>query len=538
MVDVSLYTSLALLPILTSGKVYNFVLWDEQSDQAWPYSVVRNGVEVKMPGTLTLTLNPEELTKEWAARNTVTQTPYGAWVDTFGAGLPRWHLKGHTGWKQRGSEDVPGGESDGYLAFHALHDLIEEYFDENKRRAIEAVLSNTVGKSLLVLKFLDHADDDAWIVEPDGMPTKMRSKDRTLFIQYDLAFTGLRNLFDKGRAVTDHIVAGVTGGPERTALVAAATRDHLTALDLDLGDLELKANYHPAAYQSASDAFMESVSHANAESAAVADARQQVSVVAGEVGEDVQHSLAAGMSAGGLPGPIQAAAQSVMNQAHQLTVIAASATTQAISSAQSALNSSVGTLSTAIGLGSGAGAGAFKSILESRMGGPFAATLNLVTTQGTTALAALVAAAPPVPTAMSGSGGMIGWIKQNVLGPGHTLGDAINAFTNGTKKFIEMPFASAVSMANNIRFSLSAVADTLSVFHAAGIGFRNLRTSLRNLLCSVQSILAFPYNFRKGLKDSLQNILNLFKLSGCASTFPALKPLSWQPQISLKVPRF
>jgi hypothetical protein len=434
----------------TATRTFSFFLFESDGRTRKPYTVRRNGQSVRFSGGLTLFVNPQDVNKEQPARNTVMQTPHGHWVDSFGAGLPRWNVRGVTGWRARlweEGESGPGSLLDGYLAFHALNDLIQTYFDENRARTIQAVTSGTP-QPLLRLYFRDHADDDYWIVEPDGGPTKRRTKDRPLWIEYELRLTGLEDLRTKRPGEDDAIGGGLQGGDERVRRIAEALTD-------SLDDIELTGDQVVAAGQTDPS------------------------------GEQAVNRM------------LYASMDSELVEADPLPAVSAYYT-------QADLARDTGTTLP--------NPSAAKSAIES---------------------------AGSVPESLSG----VKSLRQRLdglLATGKTLISDVNRMIDRATSYVTTPFKVVTDYVKDIRGMMLGLGYALTLTKVTarfGLALRNLRTSLRNLLCAVQSILAFPYLFVKGMRDSLQAIFDLFRLSGCASTFPRVKAPSWGANLPLAVPR-
>ena len=431
-------------------RTFSLFLFEADGRTKKPYTVRRNGQSVRFSGGLTLFVNPQEVSKERPARTTVTQTPHGAWVDSFGAGLPRWNIRGVTGWRARPWDEGESGAGsllDGYLAFHALIDLIETYLDENRERTIEAAITG-IPQPLLRLYFRDHLDDDYWIVEPDAVPTKRRSNDRTLWINYELRLTGLEDLRSKRPGEDDAIGEGLQGGDERIRRIAQALETSLDDVELTGDQLVLSAQTDPSAEQDTN--------------------RMLYATMDGDVVDGAQP--------------------------------------QAVSDyyAQADLARDTGTV----------------------LPNPAAAKTA-------------IEAAGSVPESLSGAKA----IKQRLDGlltTGKTMLADVNRVLDRVTSYVTTPFKVANDYVKDVRGMMLGLGYALSLTKMTaqfGFAMRNLRTSLRNLLCAVQSMLAFPYLFVKGMRDSLQAIFDLFKLSGCASTFPRVKAPTWGANLPLTVPR-
>lgn len=429
------------------ARIYEFFLRD--GDRLQSYTVRRNGASVQLTGQLTLFVNPQDLSKEHPASVHVVKTPHGAWVDHFGLALPKWSLRGHTGWRARhwpeGSGPGPVMEMDGYLAFHALTDLFQAYMDVNLQRSVTASRTGQP-QPLLKLYFRDHYDDEYWEIEPEALPVKRRSADRPLLVSYELRFTGVKNLREKGPADDDAIGQGLRGGQERDVRT-------LAAFNRSLVDAE-------AAIQSASE---------SAQSDPVGESEASKFIYAALEEEQVAEQ------------PIATAYYARVDEARDT-------------------------------------------------GTPLpdpAEAIQAIKSQGN------------VPEQLSLSERM-GNRLSSLLQQGKDIQVGMDLFVRGATSYITTPLKTVNSFANQLRGVMLGIGWALSLGSLTTRlreSLRLLRTTFRNLLCAVQSILAFPYNFVKGLRDSLQDFLNLIALSGCASTFPRITAPSWAPSLPLTVPR-
>lgn len=419
-------------------RAFTFLIRDR--GKRLPLFVVRNGATVACTGELTLFIPPEELSREQSARTVVTQTPHGSWTDSFGGGLPKWSMRGSTGWRARtdgGGVRSLDHRQDGYTAFHVFSDLISLYLEENQRRAIESFRSSTVLLPLVQLIFHDHADDEWWVIEPEGIPTKHRSHMRPMLYEYDFRFTGTAKLTERTAAVDD---------ANGQAVVGSTTRDQKTA-----------------------DAFMASL------------------ITTQEAIDNWEQAAKAN--------PADAAFVDGWTQ----QVVSRNITDMPQDWSPEDLARITGT------------AGATPSVFSTQV-------QSLTTTTTPTLLTRC----------------------QQVMASAKELGTTVSAWRQQASTFIATPFAKAASMLSGVRDLMNSLAFASNVFTVAAqvrSAMRLLRTELRNLWCAGQSLLSFPFNFVQGLKATMQSFLDLFKLSGCATTFPRIKPLSWQgPQMKIPVP--
>jgi hypothetical protein len=141
---------------------------------------------------ITLVLNPESLAKTQQAKNAITETQFGQWVDTLGLAAPRWTISGNFGFKRK-IKPFTTEITDGLQATLDFEEMVRTYFRENRKRALGAEV-----KPLLQLWFLDWADDDFWVIEPEGMPEKTIENNRPNIHQYRFSFVGIRDLLRDG----------------------------------------------------------------------------------------------------------------------------------------------------------------------------------------------------------------------------------------------------------------------------------------------------------------------------------------------------
>lgn len=510
--NTSRFTDLAM-----ENRAYTFLL-REQDGLPFGYDVQRNGQMFLQSGELTLFVNPEELVKERPARVSVNQTPNGAWVDSFGLGLPRWIIKGTTGWKARrwNSGETNwrvGAIMDGYMAYHAFADLIETYYTENRRRALEAAKSGGIRLPLLRLVFRDHTDDEWWEIEPEGLPSKVRSKNRPLMIDYLFRFTGITDLKRAKLTLDDPTGLALVGGNARFQRIAAALADAVDNLDAANQALQAAGALDPSGL-AALDALADcSINAAQTESERSAIARAQAYASAKSARQDADD-----WESGHTPTSVQDAALTAL-RASSDTMLAKTGCSDAGAFKQ-ATTDMRDKIDTAAGAGILSDAGSLTAPLS---------------TAGATVLAeqANVDLSKVAP-ALSFTERVNGLVQD-----GKTLVSDVQDFVNEKKNMITTPFRTVQGWTTKIRNMMQSVAIALDtqVFTARlRQALRGMRTQLRGFLCAVQSVVAFPYNFVAGLRNTLQDFFNLFKLSGCASTFPAIKAPSWKPSLPLTIP--
>ena len=476
-----------------------------------PFSVVRNGFTIGCTGELELFVNPQELSKECPVRSTVTQTPHSAWVDSFGAGLPRWTLSGVTGWRARAaSQGVLSSDSrmDGYSAFHVFTQMIQEYLDVNRERVIQ-VSRTGMPVGMLSLAFYDHADDDAWIIEPEGLPTKRRTKDRPLYYEYSFRFTGIFDLHKKNQAVADPLANAVIGGIDRNKAIAAAMTTYANALETLTSEYLVAVANDPATAGNV-DAMTQNVADmVDAQTPESVNARTQLFSVA----EDANSQMG-DLPQGSLTAAQQAAVDNATTAGTDLQHAIASGTAAEVATARDKW------------------ATCMQSVSDSEAMLPGDVTQRL---DQSSIFTKVKDGAATLLQITKGAAARLGGIVKACQ---ELAGDFTN-MVNGVQKAIITPLETVVTYTQDLRKTLQGFAWTLSLVKlTANIQsqLRGLRTQLRGMLCAVQSLLAFPHNFVQNLRDSLQSFVDLFKLSGCASTFPRIKGVSWHPSAPLTVP--
>lgn len=420
------------------SRRFTFMLIDR--GRLYGYATIRNGATVTCGGQLTLDIAPEELTREQGSRTTITQTPHGHWTDSFGAAIPRWTLRGTTGWRIRTASDEIGttdGFVDGYTMYHLFFDMIRAYLDENQSRGVEAFQAGRILRPLIRLIFHDHVDDEWWQIEPDGLPTKRRSSNRPLMYEYDFKFSGASRITERISAIDDPNGQGVIGSDTRDQKIADA---YLAAVDTT---------------QTAIDA-VEAALRQNPSDAEI-------------VNQYMDHVI----SRDPVPGWDEHESFDEWQDFDVKRVM------ETAGEPSEVFNTSVDTLNQ--------------------------------------------------PTFLTRA--------KQVMASSRSIADSVNAWRQKTSSFIAAPIRSVTQSMRGVRDLMNAVAFSMNIFVLGAqvrSALRLLRTELRNLWCAGQSMLSFHYNFLLGLQATMQSFLDLFKLSGCATTFPRVKPLSWQgPQATL-----
>jgi len=128
-----------------------------------------------------MNIRPEDLTRNEPSRMSVNQTFGGAWVDSWGPGVPTVNLAGTTGWGA-------GGLPDGFEQFQKLHATVFQ-----KWHALRAeVAAEGKDPNGIKLIFSDGLDDFVWDVAPMNF-TLRRNKSRPLLSQYQIALTKLND---------------------------------------------------------------------------------------------------------------------------------------------------------------------------------------------------------------------------------------------------------------------------------------------------------------------------------------------------------
>lgn len=509
-------------------RLYLFRLL-EPTGEPHPFRVTRNGESLQMTGELSLLLPPQELTKEHHARSSVQQTPHGYWVDDFGMGLPKWTLRGTMGFHAKSGFGTIGPSSvlDGYSGYHAFTDLIEEYFNENRRRAASAATGQGF-QGLLRLEFIDTYDDDVWVIQPEGLPTKQRSISHNPIIRYDFKFTGLEDLRVRpaSRKRRDPIGAALFGGAARQAAIAKAIEAHKASVESNLADIQELELTDPGQFSN----IQELMSCANTvQFSEPSEAIRQRQSLFG-LASDTETSLSAALSHAKSIGPVTPSLESAMRSSIQQSRILGGGTTCATRLELGQLrNSWASSLSSIAGASSG---GAADTSILSTFSSSVIGALSQKSINAVTVLQGLGSGNV---SAVPGLSSVSGYIS-GLIAPVAPLGGQILNIATGVKGSIDLGLKTVQATVDRMRLGLSTVQAALyqvRVFSNAARRLRALKRSLTSYLCAIQSILAFPYLFVRDLKEGLQSLLDLFELSGCATSFPNLQPLSWNPSVQL-----
>ena len=169
-----------------------------------------------------LTIRPEDLTRVDSSRLTTQQTLGGAWVDSFGPGIPSLNISGHTGWRRRFGVD---DERDGQERFKYLFENVFTRWHKLRNDAMKA--GDNPDKVRLV--FADALDQFAVVVAPVSFTLK-RSKSRPLLCQYQIAMTVVNEDIDElsflrfGKNITDKKALEELGLDSLTASVDRLTQ--------------------------------------------------------------------------------------------------------------------------------------------------------------------------------------------------------------------------------------------------------------------------------------------------------------------------
>lgn len=129
------------------------------------------------PVKLDLVIRPEELARPEPSRAQVNQTLGGAWLDSWGAGVPTVNISGTTGWGQ-------GNRKNGLEEFKRLHDLIFTRWHQER----EAAIRNGYDPDKVKLIFCDDLDEFTWVAAPMNFNLR-RSRSRPLLSQYQVGLT-------------------------------------------------------------------------------------------------------------------------------------------------------------------------------------------------------------------------------------------------------------------------------------------------------------------------------------------------------------
>jgi len=127
--------------------------------------------------SVTLGLRPEDMTRTDQMRTTVHHTLGGAFVDSFGQGLPVINVAGHTGWRG-------GADGNGEARWAMLRDQVWNRWASLRKQAVRE------GRDPSTIKLIYSDALSDFVVEVAPMTlTLRRSKSRPLLIQYQLNMT-------------------------------------------------------------------------------------------------------------------------------------------------------------------------------------------------------------------------------------------------------------------------------------------------------------------------------------------------------------
>lgn len=127
----------------------------------------------------------------------VQQTLGGAWVDSFGPGLPTITIGGHTGWRRNNGENQDANGSDGIDRFLRLRDTIFDRWHLERSRAVN--LGQDPATVQLVL--VDALDRFTAVVVPQSFNLQ-RSRTRPLLMQYQISLLVLSEVPGAAPAAT------------------------------------------------------------------------------------------------------------------------------------------------------------------------------------------------------------------------------------------------------------------------------------------------------------------------------------------------
>jgi hypothetical protein len=190
----------------------------------------------KVLQTLTLTINPEELTQDEPARANVIRTLGGAYAEERGQDLITISIKGTTGYRKR--IGVDGKETDGFQEFKSLRNDIYRYFLEP-----DGKLKQLQNGSDYELRFYNWEDDEYYAVFPLKFGLQ-RSKSRPLLYAYDLEMVCLYRLEKPPRLDVQDVIKnlkrfGIVGGMTFTSLALATMNFRLLLAGQNLPDQAL-----------------------------------------------------------------------------------------------------------------------------------------------------------------------------------------------------------------------------------------------------------------------------------------------------------
>lgn len=162
--------------------------------------IFHNLANQEPPIMFPLVVRPEELTRSDASRTSIHQTLGGAFVDSFGAGLPTIQISGITGWGA-------GNNLNGLEQFQALFDLVFARWHEDRKEAVASGLDPDKVK----LIFVDELDEFAGVVVPSQFTLK-RSKTRPLLSQYMINMTLISTDISESQSLFDIPVNAISNG--------------------------------------------------------------------------------------------------------------------------------------------------------------------------------------------------------------------------------------------------------------------------------------------------------------------------------------
>lgn len=138
-------------------------------------------------------INPEDYSQKEPHKANLTQTKGGAWIDTWGAGIVEFSLKGTTGVK-----GTTGNIDTGYQRWKELRGLIREVYD-----------SVSDGKAITdYIKLYNFTDNEYWYCYPSQNGIELyRSKSRPNVYQYTISLWGIRKIGNPSDS------SGVIGNP-------------------------------------------------------------------------------------------------------------------------------------------------------------------------------------------------------------------------------------------------------------------------------------------------------------------------------------
>jgi hypothetical protein len=152
------------------------------------FQIIKNNTTIVH--THTLVVNPEEYAQDEGARNEVTKTIAGAYIEEWGRELISFSIKSTTGFRRRIAPD--GTETDGFQAFKDLRDNIYRYFLEPDGK----LKQRRTDSDTFELRFYNWEDEEYYAIMPSKFALN-RSKSRPLLYAFDFPFIGYRPLLAK-----------------------------------------------------------------------------------------------------------------------------------------------------------------------------------------------------------------------------------------------------------------------------------------------------------------------------------------------------